>query len=430
MSRKLIKQTCAQWRSNIWLIIEMMIVATAVWYLTDMVFLQYGQRNLPNGYHIENVAVANPTEISGGPLYREAPEGSTKTEYQYSGLQSILNHLRNLPMVEAVGHGNNTMPYNYNFMGNSLRELDRGDSLFITGNMRIITPEMVDILMLDPIDGRSRADIRKALERGELIIERGAVNLSGNKEALNNVPATDLVGQGFFFGGDSARVFKVGGVVENTRRNDYEPAYRSEFFIPVMPYDSVIPGDIAVKVRPGQMGEFLDYFSSHRSEFQAGNISLAKFVTADALREANQREIREVQRNLLVILSFLLISIFLGILGTFWFRTQERTSEIAVRKVNGARNADILRRLMGEGILLLSVGVVLSIGLDWLLVHFELGDFSDYRSTFIPGYGVWQAYPWTLGITFVIMCCMVILGTWYPAWRAMSIDPAQALQDE
>ena len=110
MSRKLIKQTCAQWRSNIWLIIEMMIVATAVWYLTDMVFLQYGQRNLPNGYHIENVAVANPTEISGGPLYREAPEGSTKTEYQYSGLQSILNHLRNLPMVEAVGHGNNTMP--------------------------------------------------------------------------------------------------------------------------------------------------------------------------------------------------------------------------------------------------------------------------------------------------------------------------------
>ncbi len=115
-----------------------------------------------------------------------------------------------------------------------------------------------------------------------------------------------------------------------------------------MPYDSVIPGDIAVKVRPGQMGEFLDYFSSHRSEFQAGNISLAKFVTADALREANQREIREVQRNLLVILSFLLISIFLGILGTFWFRTQERTSEIAVRKVNGARNADILRRLMGE----------------------------------------------------------------------------------
>lgn len=85
---------------------------------------------------------------------------------------------------------------------------------------------------------------------------------------------------------------------------------------------------------------------------------------------------------------------------------------------------------MGEGILLLSVGVVLSIGLDWLLVHFELGEFSDYRSTFIPGYGVWQAYPWTLGITFVIMCCMVILGTWYPAWRAMSIDPAQALQDE
>lgn len=429
MSRKLLKQAATQWRSNIWLVIEMMIVATAVWYLTDGVFLIVGGKNLPNGYHIENVAVANPITIEGGPLFEKIPDGTDTGSYRIRGIRTIINRLRDLPMVESVGCGQNAIPYNYNFSGNNVSELDRGDSLSIYGNTRFLSPEMVDILQLDPVDGRSREQLKEILRRGDLVLVRSSVKLSTEgSDKYAGVETTDLIGQRFFLFGDSARVKRLGAVVEDMRRNDYEPAFNGNIILPFD--DNKLPSDIAVKVRDGRMGEFLDYFRSHRSEFTAGNAAIADFATIDSIREANQADIRETQRNLTVILAFLLVSIFLGILGTFWFRTQERTGEIAIRKVNGATNGAILRRLMGEGVLLLIVGVVLSVGLDWLIVHFELGDFGDYRDLYIPGYGVWQAYPATLGITFVIMCLMVVAGIYFPARRAMAVDPAVALHDE
>ncbi|MCM1028013.1 MAG: FtsX-like permease family protein [Pseudoflavonifractor sp.] len=429
MSRKLIKQTCAQWRSNIWLIIELMIVATAIWYLTDMVYLKVGQRNLPNGYHMEDVVVTNPNIIKGGPTFAPVPEGMDTMAYRRQGFMAIVNRLRDLPMVETVGYGDNALPYNYSFWGYSLSELDRGDSLSLSGNNKIISPEMIDIMEIKPVSNHTREELKAILERGDYIVSSNILNVNYYRDRFDNPDdATVLIGQRFFRN-DSADVHRVGAVMENIRRNDYEPASRGSI-LSLYNLEKGVPQDLAIKVKPGRMGELIDYFESHRGEFNAGNVNLVSMSTIDSVRDANQRDIYETQRNLMVILAFLLCSIFLGILGTFWFRTQERVGEIAIRKVNGATSGDILRRLMGEGILLLVIGVVLSIGLDWLVVRFELGTFVEERGLLVPGYGVWQAYPVTLGFTFLVMCAMVCLGIWFPARRAMAIDPAVALQDE
>lgn len=52
-------------------------------------------------------------------------------------------------------------------------------------------------------------------------------------------------------------------------------------------------------------------------------------------------------------MGFLLLNIFLGLLGTFWFRTQQRRSEIALHKAHGASDMSIFVRLISEGLLLL-----------------------------------------------------------------------------
>ena len=49
-------------------------------------------------------------------------------------------------------------------------------------------------------------------------------------------------------------------------------------------------------------------------------------------------------------MGFLLLNIFLGLLGTFWFRTQQRRSEIALHKVHGASDMSIFTRLISEGL--------------------------------------------------------------------------------
>ena len=126
----------------------------------------------------------------------------------------------------------------------------------------------------------------------------------------------------------------------------------------------------------------------------------------------------------LIIIAFLLTCIFLGLLGTFWFRTQQRVSEIAVRKVNGATSGQIFRRLIGEGILLLAIVTPVAVLLDWLVSNTLLTEnpefIADKPITFIAA----------VAITFCLLAAMIALGIWFPATRAMKIDPALALKDE
>ena len=57
----------------------------------------------------------------------------------------------------------------------------------------------------------------------------------------------------------------------------------------------------------------------------------------------------------LCVLGFLLMNIFLGVIGTFWFRTQQRRREVALRMAMGSSRQGVFLRLMSEGILLLTL---------------------------------------------------------------------------
>ena len=120
---------------------------------------------------------------------------------------------------------------------------------------------------------------------------------------------------------------------------------------------------------------------------------------------------------------FLSVNIFLGLLGTFWFRTQTRVPEIAIRKANGASKGDIFRRFVGEGeILLLSVTPI-AVLIEWLLTHYEYNAY--YGGFFSPG-----RFILCVVMTFALMALMIFLGTVIPANRAMKLQPAIALKEE
>ena len=70
-------------------------------------------------------------------------------------------------------------------------------------------------------------------------------------------------------------------------------------------------------------------------------------------------------------IGFLLLNNFLGLLGTFWFRTQQRRSEIALHKAHGATDRAIFSRLLSEGILLLAIVTPVALLIDYNLAHLE-----------------------------------------------------------
>ena len=71
------------------------------------------------------------------------------------------------------------------------------------------------------------------------------------------------------------------------------------------------------------------------SQYRVGNVFLSKVNSFQNIRRTFQLDDMNTLRNYLVGMSFLLLNIFLGLLGTFWFRTQQRKGEMALMMAVG-----------------------------------------------------------------------------------------------
>ena len=153
----------------------------------------------------------------------------------------------------------------------------------------------------------------------------------------------------------------------------------------------------------------------------AGNMFATDFTSMADLRDMCQMETTQTINGITVCALFVLVMIFLGFLGTFWFRTQQRVPEIAIRKVNGATNRDIYQRFFAEGLILLGVAVVVASPVTvWIVRNLcDMMDLSILDNEL--------AVPVIFSI--VVLGLLIIAGIYAPARRAASVNPAEALKD-
>lgn len=55
MKRKLTKQMCAQWRSNLWLIVELLVVSVVLWYINDFLSIRTAANFQDEGFDTNGV---------------------------------------------------------------------------------------------------------------------------------------------------------------------------------------------------------------------------------------------------------------------------------------------------------------------------------------------------------------------------------------
>ena len=115
-----------------------------------------------------------------------------------------------------------------------------------------------------------------------------------------------------------------------------------------------------------------------------------------------------------------LVLALVGIYGVVSFAATQRTQEIGVRMALGAQRGDIMRLVVGHGLLLvaagIAVGLAASLGLSRLMTNLLFGISSTDPATFI-------AVPLILGT-------MAVLASYIPAFRATRLDPSVALRNE
>ena len=54
MKRKLLRQIANEWKSNVWLALELLIVSVVMWYVIDSLFVSYSIYNEPRGFNTDH----------------------------------------------------------------------------------------------------------------------------------------------------------------------------------------------------------------------------------------------------------------------------------------------------------------------------------------------------------------------------------------
>ena len=412
MTKKLLTQIKNEWLSNLWLALELLVVSVVMWYVVDYLYTRAATYLEPRGFNIEHCYLIELGELT--PKSPDYTPNKTRDD-THADITELLERLRRRPEVEAVSLSQNSYPYNGS---NSSGEV-RYDTLQSPGwtIRRMVTPDFVRVFRYQGTRGETPEQLAEMLERGEFLA-------SDNLYRKYDRKLTEFVGKRFQLFGDTTKTYQLGAALQNVRYHDYDQA-RSSYCFLVKQSFYYVDLELCVRVREGQDNDFITKLKEDsESQFRIGNLFISEIRSFHDIRRNFQQAWTNDIRNYVMGMGFLLLNIFLGLLGTFWFRTQQRRSEIALHKAHGATDRAIISRLLSEGLLLLAVVTPIALVIDWNLAHMELNSWRNGTTL------EWDRLLLCAGISFVLMALMIAIGIGIPARKAMKVQPAEALHDE
>lgn len=415
----LLHQIWNERRSNWALLAELLIVSSIVWYIVDNTYTNVLLANEPMGYDYTNCYRFELDYLNETSIGYDANHPND-WDINQTDLLALIDRLRHDSDIECAAYSSDGDP----FYGGVYIYLVQYDTLRSLDARRVMCePEMLKVFRIGSADGKSPEQLAELLKENSIMLSEGTF---GDKLEISK-----KIGEEFLYGaatpGDTFPR-RLTAVVPVLKRLTDESIHNLKTAIVPLPreYYNDKYLTLSVRVKESHIKGFEKRMREKikNKKMRAGNFYISSFKSYDQLKYDSEAATDGEQRYMNVAMAFLLFNVFLGLLGTFWFRTQHRFPDIGLQKVVGATNCDIVLRLFAEAALLMTIAFIPSLIIDYNLCFVGLTSYYQGVHLAIDRFIVCTV------ITYVLMLIVIALGIWFPALRAVKANPVDVLRGE
>lgn len=417
MIKHILKIIWNERRTNLLVITQYLVVFVVLWFCFDYMYYMGRLITEPHGYDIEYVYLIK--------MNHRQPSTVTAEE-KYELARTFEDRVLKYPGVESLSFSNSSVPYG---LGNRKNQYYINGDTTVMHNMdlRMVTPGFFEVFKIKVERGRIfNPDDNDA--QYQVMLSPDKKYRFGNKDA--SYPVAEVKTLSSYA---DRRALEVIGITERQKNNFFEPHYNGVYFSFRREQLDLVRNQLAIRVSPEADKDFVSRFRKDmKSQLQLGPYYLSSVTPLSEMRKIYENfGYTDNVNSVYAITLFLILNVFLCIIGTFWFRIQARRNEVGLRIALGASKKKVRAMLYGEALLML---LLASIPAAYICLN--LGGTEFINSLGIPtadrirGDIGWEQDLINYVLTFAFLGIITALAIWYPARLSTEMNPAEALREE
>jgi predicted permease len=226
----------------------------------------------------------------------------------------------------------------------------------------------------------------------------------------------DPLGKYFHWGNASGPTYEIIGVVGNAKYGNVRDTIWPTVYMPIADWNGPMYFEVRTAMEPKSV---IPEIQSAIGRFDTNLLVMGmKTETEQIDQDLYQERLMSTLSGLFAVLALIVACV--GLYGLLAFQVARRTQEIGIRLALGAERSDVLRLVLGRGVVLATAGTLVGCAAALSL--------NRYLQSLL--FGIKPTDSLTVIAAAVLLIGIAVIASYVPARRATKVDPMVALRYE